>query len=140
MRIEDEGPTPRTLPLLRRYYSSVSSLRHYLVSRLCESSKNRARRISRYGQKDSDGSTEADAAVLELLDSVLVGSFDGFAGKDSESFEKELNVFTQQLSDGNTEVGLSQGTLKQAEVGLWFQCFDTFIFVHPWHRRFANTC
>jgi len=107
-----------TLPLLRQYYPQVLTLRDYLTSRLSKASKKRRRKVLHHGLQLSnwDGSS-TDLAVLRLLDTTVVGAFNSASTVDLESIDKDISIFTQQLSDTTTSISPTQGALKQSEVG-----------------------
>lgn len=108
-----------TWSLIRHHYSNVSSLRQYLAAKLSRTSKKRCRTILRYGQSaKSDDAANGDEALVRLLDHTVVGSFDGTESIDLDAIERDITVFTQQLSDSTTTFSPTQGVLKQSEVGI----------------------
>ena len=115
-----------TWPLLRQYYSEVLTLRQYLVSELSISSKKRRRKVAHYGLDAPEGlETGTDVSVVRLLDSVVVGTFNRTGIRDVDTIDKDITIFTQQLSDSNATVSATQGALKQSEVGI-----QNIIFPH----------
>ena len=54
---------------------------------------------------------------MKLLDETVVGSFGKGEDVEIETIERDITVFTQQLSDSTTTISPTQGALKQAEVG-----------------------
>lgn len=106
-----------TWPLLRYYYPVVSTLRQYLASRLSQTSKKRCRGLLRYGtSRNGDLDGEVDQALLKLLDGTVVGSSHLSKVNDGDDIEKDLTVFTQQVSDLSITISSTQGALKQSEV------------------------
>lgn len=105
-------------PLLRYYYPNVSTLRQYLAARLSKTSKKRCRTLLRYGQNAPDGMVvNEDQCLVKLLDEIVVGSFTSTESVGLEAIEKDITVFTQQLSDPSITISPTQGALKQSEVG-----------------------
>lgn len=102
-------------PLLQRYYTKVVTLRHYLISRL-SSSKRRQRRLLHYGTDDHASLTPADPAVVQLLDNIAVGTAEDIEPIDAETIDKDITLFTQQLSKCSPSISLTQGAFKQDEV------------------------
>jgi len=105
-------------PLLSQYYQVVHSLRIYLASRLPKSSKKRRRRLLQYGSQCHLASQSVDdPAVAELLDAILVGTAKHVQVAELEDIDRDISVFTQQVSE--TDIILTPGTrhLKQSEVG-----------------------
>lgn len=106
------------VPLLQQYYQEVHSLRTYLVSRLPKSSKKRRRRLLHYGlQVVNDDSIVVEHSVVELLDSMLVGSSNRVPTQEVNQLDGDISVFTQQVSETDVTVSPSAGRLRQAEVG-----------------------
>ena len=105
-----------TWPLLRQYYSQVRTLRQYLASRL---SGKRRKKVLQYGIKAaSDPESELDLAVAALLDDILVGSFEHSKTNNVDLFDRDLTVFTQQLSNSTATISSTQNVLSQSEVGV----------------------
>lgn len=112
-------------PVLRRIYPDVSSLRHYLLSRLPASSKNRRRKISQLGLPAHDGDATAtrdvDRELGRLLDSTLVGlSPKAIAASREEAAkarDRDLESFSQQVSEHATGSTFNPGYFLQTEVG-----------------------
>ncbi|KAK5164075.1 Telomerase reverse transcriptase [Saxophila tyrrhenica] len=102
---------PPAWTLLRQYYPTVLTLRRYLASRL---PKNRRKRVLHYG-RGNDNNADADVHVVGLLDSVTVGTFN-HSPKNDEDLEKDITVFTQQVSESSATIGPTQGALKQSEI------------------------
>ena len=104
-----------TWPLLRQYYPRVESLRHYLASKL---SAKRRKKIVQYGVKVTSASeSELDIAFAALLDDTIVGSFEHSKTNNVDLFDKDLTVFTQQLSNSTATINSTQNVLNQSEVG-----------------------
>lgn len=112
-------------PVLQRLYPQVLTLRHYLLSRLHKSAKNRRRRIAQLGlsspARDDDTTHEIDAQVGLLLDAILVGCFPGAESKsvDQEANERQRDTekFTQQRSQSTCGGTFKPGYFMQSEVG-----------------------
>ena len=101
-----------TKPLLLQYYPHVLTLRHYLASKLSKSSKKRQKRLLHYGNAN-----DADQRLVTLLDKTIIGSFGGAELVEAVSIDKDLTVFTQQLSESSATITPTQGALEQSEVG-----------------------
>ena len=110
-----EGPT---WPLLRQYYPEVLTLRNYLASKLCNVSRNSRKKILRYGIKEfEDSNAPFDPAVTQLLDTTVVGSFKRVDVPElDETIEKDILVFTQQVSESSASISPTLGAFKQSEV------------------------
>lgn len=122
-KVDPQSQDQPTWPLLRCYYPNVSTLRQYLASKLAKTSKKRSRVLSRYGRDTLDGvDGSADAALSRLLDKTVVGSFAAAQSVDLDAIEKDISVFTQQLSDSTTSISPTQGALKQSEVDIPISC------------------
>lgn len=116
----DEGHAAQhpIVPLLQEYYQEVHSLRTYLVSRLPKSSKKRRRRLLHYGlQVGHDDSIAVEHSVVELLDSILVGTSKRVPTQEANQLDEDISVFTQQVSESDVSISPSAGHLRQAEVG-----------------------
>lgn len=109
-----------TQPLLRNYYPEVVTLRQYLVSRLVNSSKRTRRRLQQYGRDEA----QADARVSNLLDTTIVGAFERvrFPTEESPSIEHEITLFSQHVASCGTNVTLTHGEFKQAQVRPAMHC------------------
>ncbi|KAF2831905.1 hypothetical protein CC86DRAFT_82738 [Ophiobolus disseminans] len=125
-------------PVLRRFYPGVVTLRHYLLSKLPNSSKNRRRRISQLGyatpaQKDA-ATGDVDVDLGQLLDSTLVGYSPYTIPNTQEQAEKEcsreIERFTQQRSQT-----VSGGTFKP---GYFLQCEVVDFVIWLLFRRSAS--
>ncbi|CAI6341564.1 unnamed protein product [Periconia digitata] len=135
----NQSPTATTSciqhPVLARLYPKVVSLRHYLLSQLPTSSKNRRRKIAHLGvqqvpdngddknDNSVDISTSAiDTEVAKLLDSILVGVAskhvtDATIVTDiAKEHDQDLQTFSQQLSSGSTGGTFKPGYFLQAEI------------------------
>jgi hypothetical protein len=112
-------------PVLRRLYPQVVILRHYLLSRLPKSSKNRRRRISQLvdtAQSPGSACDDDDLGIAQLLDSTLVGiSSDTKCSSTQEQVarerKREIEHFTQQRSQSISGGTSKSGYLLQCEVG-----------------------
>jgi hypothetical protein len=110
---------PPVTPLLKQYYDGVHSLRTYLVSRLPKTAKKRRRRLLRYGlQPAQDESILVEQGVVELLDSILVGTAKSIPLQELDQLDADLFAYTQQVSETDISVSPSAGRLRQSEVGL----------------------
>src|ERR1700743_3245837 len=111
----EEGPT---WPLLRQYYPEVLTFRQYLASKSCNVPKKCRKRLLQYGINDDGGFSESfDPAVVRLLDDTVVGRFkQAETVERNEAIEKDLAVFTQQVSESSATITPTQGALKQSEV------------------------
>lgn len=115
-------------PVLRRLYPNLFTLRHYLLSQLPRTSKNRRRRILQLGRPiaahESASTTHAlDADLGKLLDTAVIGTF---TTPDTENYEQvtkkrneDINVFTQQRSQPTAGGTFKPGYFLQAEVLPW---------------------
>ncbi|KAH7131938.1 hypothetical protein B0J11DRAFT_211008 [Dendryphion nanum] len=120
-------PTHANHPVLRRLYPELLTLRHYLLARLPNSSKNRRRRISQLGQKPPVHDTTttaiddhgAEFELAKLLDSILVGVSPKAVAKDREKSEdsrtKDIESFSQELVDCATGSTFKPGYFLQSE-------------------------
>jgi telomerase reverse transcriptase len=106
---------PPTWPLLRQYYPQLMTLRQYLASRL---STKRRKKVLQYGL-DAAKATEknSDPLVAALLDNIVVGRFMHVETSNIDPFDKDLTVFTQQLSNSTAATNPTQLALNQSEVG-----------------------
>ena len=111
-------------PVLQRLYPQVLTLRHYLLSRLPPSSKNRRRKLSQLGQpahaRDSAVTRSVDIELAQVLDSALVGvPEETLASSDDDTpqaRDKQIDYFTQHLPDCATASTFNAGYFLQAEV------------------------
>jgi telomerase reverse transcriptase len=112
-------------PVLRRLYPKVTTLRHYLLSRLPKSSKNRRRRLSQLGlatPAQNDASTrDVDAQLGQLLDSALIGCFSpaepNNLAQEVKERNRDIENFTQQRSQNTSGATYKPGYFLQSEVG-----------------------
>lgn len=115
----DGGRHPPVTPLLEQYYHGVHSLRAYLVSRLPKTAKKRRRRLHNYGLHPvQDESILIEQGVVELLDSILVGTAGCITLQDVDQLDAEISAYTQELSETDISVSQCAGRLRQSEVGL----------------------
>jgi len=118
-RIRFDTPTDAhpTTSLLRLYYPHVLTLRQYLVTKLPKSSKKRRRKLAQYGLRRDGG--VGDPNTARLLDSTIVGTFDDVDVQpvDLQTIDREIIIFTQQLSESTILTHDTQDSLKQSEVG-----------------------
>lgn len=131
-------PAATNHPVLQRLYPHVSTLRHYLLSRLHTSSKNRRRRISQLGTstspQDASSAHPLDADVAALLDSTLVGVTSTASTVSDEQATKDrdldVGVFTQRRNQATSGGTFNPGYFLQAEVCiLHHDCFQIQPFV-----------
>lgn len=142
-RLKSTQTTPfhglREHPVLSIYYSNLRTLRGYLLTRLPLQSKARRRRLLSVPQwiQTSEEQSQAASSILssfdsnsliglsKLLDSTLVGwnESQSQTSSDQESLEKELELFSQQLSqakqkrDGGAQCsGAGDPFLAQSDV------------------------
>lgn len=107
-----------TWPLLCCYYPNVLTLRQYLVGTLSKA-KKRQRKVHHYGKdNDKNSPAEVDDALTSLLDSIVVGTSNQIDDLNVEGLDKDITLFTQQLSESTATITPTQGALKQPEVGL----------------------
>lgn len=113
-------------PVLQRFYPRLLTLRHYLLSVLPNSSKNRRRKLAQLGRpiatKEPAHSTcTPDVELGQLLDSIVIGQHKTTKTKDDEQLAKErsrdIETFTQQLSPPITGGTFRPGQFLQSEVG-----------------------
>jgi telomerase reverse transcriptase len=114
-KLDTPASDPAAWPLLRQYYPEVITLRQYLASKQTKLSKRRRRAILHYGEDDKDGQV-LDEQVLSLLDHTAVGAFKDVRMTSAEDIDKDITIFTQQVSTAST-ITPTQGALKQSEVG-----------------------
>ena len=116
-RRKRDGPfkDPPTWPLLRQYYPQVLTLRQYLAAGL---SSKRRKKVLQYGLNTANAVEEdCDSSVAALLDNIVVGSFKHVETGHIDPFDKDLSVFTQQLSNSTAATSPTQVALNQPEVG-----------------------
>ena len=113
-----ENKKSHIVPLLQQYYHEVYSLRNYLVSRLPKSSKKRRRRLLHYGlQSAHDESILVDNGIMQLLDSIQVGTLKNVGNRGGlGQLDEEISVFTQQVSETDISISPRTRQLKQSEV------------------------
>jgi hypothetical protein len=115
-KVDSAQTGPPTWPLLRQYYPKVLTLRHFLVASLKTASKRRRRDLLNYGNKTNDHCY--DSEVVAILDRTVVGTFDNTTNGAQEDLNKDITIFTQQLSEHSlSTISPTQGAFKQAEVG-----------------------
>ncbi|KAK3699518.1 Telomerase reverse transcriptase [Vermiconidia calcicola] len=116
-KVDDVAEDRPAWPLLRQHYPSVLTLRRYLASSSSNLSKRRRKKILRYGLEDKRGEdAEDDTSLVQLLDGTVVGTFERSEVKDCVSIEKDITIFTQQLSESPSTISPTQGALKQNEI------------------------
>ena len=125
-KVDKRIADPPAWPLLRHYYHNVIPLGQHLASKLAKVSKKRSRAILRYG-KDGESSALSHHGLTSLLDNTAVGTFNDVDVVSAEDIDKDITIFTQQLSS-TSSISPTQGALKQSEVGrqstfLWPLCF-----------------
>ncbi|KAH7072960.1 hypothetical protein BKA63DRAFT_54667 [Paraphoma chrysanthemicola] len=116
-------PTSTDHPVLRRLYPEVWTLRHYLLSQLPRSSKNRRRRLCQLGLTppagDGEPTSDIDRELGQLLDSTLIGcssdASSGPAAQTEEDREREIKSFTQQRSQSTSGATYEPGYFRQSE-------------------------
>jgi hypothetical protein len=109
---------PPVTPLLEQYYDGVHSLRTYLASRLPKTAKKRRRRLLRYGlQPAQDESVLVEQSVVEILDSILVGTAKSVPLQDLDQLDADLSAWTQEVSETDISISPSACRLRQSEVG-----------------------
>jgi telomerase reverse transcriptase len=118
-------PSAATHPVLQRLYAQVSTLRHYLLSRLPSASTTRRRRISQLGHataaQDTNPKYDIDIDVAQLLDSALVGTLVNLRVDKpvlvDEGRDQDIEAFTQQRSHCTPGGTFKPGYFMQTEVG-----------------------
>ena len=117
-KIGDVSNGHPTCPLLQHYYPKVLTLRQYLLGALSQS-KKRQRRLLHYGLDSGKSQTdESHSALTALLDNVIIGASSQAKVCDPDSIDRDITLFTQQLSDSTATISPTQAALKQTEVGL----------------------
>lgn len=125
---QSASATPAAIeqPVLQRFYPRLLTLRHYLLSVLPNSSRNRRRKLSHLGRpvapNKASATFELDVKLGQLLDSAVIGEREIAKVDGQEQLTKErtrdIETFTQQLSPAITGGTFEPGYFKQAEVGL----------------------
>lgn len=128
---QSASATPAAIeqPVLRHFYPRLLTLRHYLLSVLPKSSRNRRRKLTHLGRPIASNKAaspcESDVELVQLLDSTVIGQRETAKIDGEEQLTKErirdIETFTQQLSPAITGGSFEPGYFKQAEVGL-VQC------------------
>ena len=113
-------------PVLCRLYPHVLSLRHYLLSRIPASEKNRRRRIAQFGRPTTGhhvpDEQHLDDRVLRLLDEAVVGtvaaphSSTQDHGQTMRDRDHDIKVFSQQRSQSTNAGTFNPGYFLQSEV------------------------
>ncbi|THY54411.1 hypothetical protein D6C97_05741 [Aureobasidium pullulans] len=101
--------------ILRLYYPRVLTLREYLLQ--ATTSKHKKRRIINYGSDTGNSSQDADAGLVNLLDTVLVG-FHTVKKEESDlvDYQNELSIFSTQVTGSEAKSSGSQPVLPFAEI------------------------
>lgn len=115
-KLDCKGADQPDWGLLKQYYTTVSTLRHYLAARLTKVSKRRRRELLQYGRRQ-DGDAAGTDHLSVLLDTIVVGAFKDDHPIDAVDIDKDITVFTQQVADASADITPTQGALKQSEVG-----------------------
>jgi hypothetical protein len=125
---QSASATPAAIeqPVLQRFYPRLLTLRHYLLSVLPKSSRNRRRKLTHLGRpiasSEATSICEPDVELGQLLDSTVIGERETTKVDVEERLTKErirdIETFTQQLSPAITGGTFEPGYFKQAEVGL----------------------
>lgn len=131
---QSASATPAAIeqPVLQRFYPRLLTLRHYLLSVLPKSSRNRRRKLAQLGRpvasNKATSTCEPDIELGQLLDSTVIGEHQTAKTNDEEQLTRErikdIETFTQQLSPAVTGGTFEPGYFKQAEVGLTQQIMD----------------
>lgn len=107
-------------PVLRCLYPEVLTLRHYVLSRLPGTSKNRRRKISQLGRAEGQSVDGVDSELARLLDSALVGAnrIPTAASREETIVARDRDIisFSQQLTDCATGSTFTPGYFQQGEV------------------------
>lgn len=127
-------------PVLQRFYPRLLTLRHYLLSVLPKSSRNRRRKLAQLGRpiatKKATATSESDVGLAQLLDSTVIGEHKAANVDDEEQLTRERNkdisTFTQQLSPTGTGGTYKPGYFLQSEVSCAMQPNDAR---HVWYGR-----
>ncbi|KAH7077248.1 hypothetical protein FB567DRAFT_146392 [Paraphoma chrysanthemicola] len=117
-------PTSTDHPVLQRLYPEVLTLRHYLLSQLPRSSKNRRRRLFHLGLAPPAGhgepTSDIDRELGQLLDSTLIGCSSDASSRPAvqtlENREREIKSFTQQRSQSTSGATYEPGYFRQSEI------------------------
>lgn len=113
-------------PVLQRFYPRLLTLRHYLLSALPKSSRNRRRKLAQLGLPIAPNQAAAstcspDVELGQLLDLTVIGEHKTAKVEDEEQLAKErsrdIESFTQQLSPAITGASFRPGSFMQSEVG-----------------------
>jgi hypothetical protein len=125
---QSASATPAAIeqPVLQRFYPRLLTLRHYLLSVLPKSSRNRRRKLAHLGRpiasNEATATCEPDFELGQLLDSTVIGERETAKIDVEEQLTKErirdIKTFTQQLSPATTGGTFEPGYFKQAEVGV----------------------
>lgn len=104
--------------LLQLYYPRVQSLRSYLLSELPPSSKHCWKLASRANTATETSIVEDVQTTLnDLLDSIVIGSFDTKHQHDAAKRQEEVELYSQHINESTGSTIPSQGFSSQAEVG-----------------------
>lgn len=114
-KVDSGAVDQSTWPLLRQYYPKVLTLRQHLASRLSKTSKKRQRKLSHYGVTQDPG--DVDESLVNLLDHTIIGTFNHIEIADVDAIDRDITVFTQQLSESTATISPTQSAFKQSEVG-----------------------
>lgn len=124
---QSANATPPSIeqPVLQRFYPQLLTLRHYLLSVLPKSSKNRRRKLAQLGRpiaaKDAPSACALDIELGHLLDSTVIGKHEIGKIENEEELTRErvkdIEIFTQQLSPALTESTFKPGYFLQSGVG-----------------------
>ncbi|KAF9692635.1 hypothetical protein EKO04_009418 [Ascochyta lentis] len=123
---QSTSATPAAIeqPVLQRFYPRLLTLRHYLLSQLPKSSKNRRRKLAQLGlsaaTKCAQSTCDPDFELGQLLDSTVVGQHSLAKIDDQQQVTRERNrdieAFTQQLSPAITGSTFKPGYFLQSEI------------------------
>lgn len=121
-------------PVLQRFYPQLLTLRHYLLSVLPISSKNRRRKLAQLGRpiaaNNAPSACGSDVELGQLLDSTVIGGFETPKSEDSEhgvrERDRDIEIFTQQLSPAFTGGTFKSGYFLQSGVSDTQQPFVTY--------------
>lgn len=139
-KVEQGSALQATIPLLQQYYPQVLPLRQYLATKLSKASKKRRRKLLQYGlQGTGDDEASAEPELTRLLETTIVGTSKPVHTTDFESIDRDITVFTQQLSDSTITVSPTQGALKQSEVGRYINIRSVLTFSFNTHMTTCTT-
>ncbi|KAF1929540.1 uncharacterized protein M421DRAFT_4010 [Didymella exigua CBS 183.55] len=123
---QSASATPAAIeqPVLQRFYPRLLTLRHYLLSVLPKSSRNRHRRLAHLGRPIASNraasTSEPDGELAQLLDSTVIGECRTAKINDQEQLVRDrirdIETFTQQLSPAVSGGTFEPGYFKQAEI------------------------